>query len=28
VLAPDEPAVGAETTRLGGHSFAILRVVK
>jgi maltooligosyltrehalose trehalohydrolase len=28
VLAPDEPAVGAETTRLGGHSFAILRVAK
>jgi len=28
VLAPDEPAVGADATRLGGHSFAILRVVK
>ncbi|MDT5298294.1 MAG: maltooligosyltrehalose trehalohydrolase [Mycobacterium sp.] len=25
-LASDEPAVGAESTRLGGHSFAILRV--
>jgi maltooligosyltrehalose trehalohydrolase len=27
-LASDEPAVGAESTRLGGHSFAILRVGK
>ncbi|MCW2559542.1 MAG: maltooligosyl trehalose hydrolase [Mycobacterium sp.] len=27
VLASDEPAVGADATRLGGHSFAILRVV-
>ena len=26
VLASDEPAVGAEGTRLGGHSFAVLRV--
>jgi maltooligosyltrehalose trehalohydrolase len=28
VLASDEPAVGTQGTRLGGHSFAILRVAQ
>jgi maltooligosyltrehalose trehalohydrolase len=28
VLAWGEPTVAAEATRLGGHSFAILRIVK